>query len=366
MPVISARGRSFIAHSLSGSPPVQPPAVINARAAARNEIGGVERWTREMVSRLPALRPDAYVVAQPPHALAHRAGHLWEQFALPVLAARRRARVVVSPANLAPLAWPRNVLVLHDVSTLRHPEWYGRAYATWQRGLLPALVRRAARVVTVSEFSRAEIAATTGLEAGGVAVVPGGVDARFAPDAPTGAARTALGLARPYVLTVATQGARKNLGALVPVAAALAARGVDLVAAGGRRDYLPGDDTAPAIRALGYVDDALLPGLYAGAAAFVLASRYEGFGLTCLEALAAGVPVVAADAGALPETCGDAALLADPDDTEALTSAVLSCLDDAALAQRLRAAGPERARSFTWDRTARELDAVVGEASGWA
>jgi glycosyltransferase involved in cell wall biosynthesis len=82
--------------------------------------------------------------------------------------------------------------------------------------------------------------------------------------------------------------------------------------------------------------------------------------------MAAGVPVVAADAGALPETCGDAALLADPEDTGALASAVLSCLDDAALAQRLRAAGLERARDFTWDRTARELDAVVREAAGSA
>ncbi len=345
---------------------MQPLAVINARAAARREIGGVERWTREVAARLPALRPDGYVVAQPPHALAHRAGHLWEQFALPALAARRRAAVVVSPANLAPLAWPRNVLVLHDVSTLRHPEWYGRVYATWQRGLLPALVRRAARVVTVSEFSRGEIAATTGVDAGAVAVVPGGVDERFVPDAPADPARAALGLARPYVLTVATQGARKNLGALIPAAEALAARGVDLVAAGGRRGYLPGDDAAPGIRALAYVDDALLPGLYAGASAFALASRYEGFGLTCLEAMAAGVPVVAANAGALPETCGDAALLADPDDTAALASAVLSCLDDAALAERLRAAGLERARDFTWDRTARELDAVVREAVGSA
>src|SRR3982075_1276550 len=137
MPVISARRPSFIAHSLSGSPPVPPLAVINARAAARREIGGVERWTREVTARLLALRPEGYVVAKPPRALAHRAGQLWEQIALPALAARRRAAVVVSPANLAPLAWPRNVLVLHDVSALRHPEWYGRAYGAWQRALVP-------------------------------------------------------------------------------------------------------------------------------------------------------------------------------------------------------------------------------------
>src|SRR5438270_10959691 len=117
-------------------PRVRPLTVINARAAARIEIGGVERWARELAGRLPALRPDAYVVARPPRALAHRAGHAWEQVALPALAAARHARIVLSPANLAPLAWPRNVLFLLDVSVLRLPVLYGVDYAGCQRVLM--------------------------------------------------------------------------------------------------------------------------------------------------------------------------------------------------------------------------------------
>ncbi|HEU0023510.1 MAG TPA: hypothetical protein VFQ12_02685, partial [Thermoleophilaceae bacterium] len=92
------------------------PVAINARATVRREIGGVERLALEMTARLPGLSPGRYVVRRPPRALAHRAGHAWEQIALP---ATHRHGLIYCPANLAPLASRRNVVVIHDVAPLR-------------------------------------------------------------------------------------------------------------------------------------------------------------------------------------------------------------------------------------------------------
>jgi len=317
---------------------------IDARAAARPELGGVERWARELCARLP------YRIRAPRPRLVHRAGHAWEQLALPLQSARDE--VLLCPANLAPVAARNVVVIVHDAAPLRHPEWYSGAYAAWQRTLLPVIARRARRVITVSPFSRDELGELLGVEA---SVVYGGVDARFF-DA------ISVRRARPYVLCVASMTARKNLVALSAAADALAREGVELVVAGGHRPQFAAEAGLERLVLLGHVPDAQLPGLYAGAEAFVLPSVYEGFGLPVLEAMAAGTPVVAADTTALPDTCGDAARLVAPE-PEPIRDALFALIGDRQERERLTALGRARAAEFSWDRTAREVDAICREAA---
>jgi glycosyltransferase involved in cell wall biosynthesis len=335
------------------------PVAINARAAIRSRGGGVERVAGELVRRLPALAPGRYRVVAPPPALAHRAGHAWEQLALPLAA--RDARLVLSPGNAAPLAGARNVVFVHDLAPLVDPRWYGRAYGAWHRAQLRAVARRARLAIVPSRAVRAELVERLGMAPERIAVAPLGVDSHFAAAADPGPLRAHLGIDRPYVLAVGTAIARKNLALLDRIAPILDAAGLEAVVAGGDRTYMrAGDGPRRAARRLDYVPEPHLPALYAGAAAFALPSLYEGFGLPCLEAMAAGAPVVASDRGALRETCGDAALYADPSDPEAFAAACVTAATDRAEHDRLAKAGRARAAGFTWEKTAIRVDGAIG------
>jgi glycosyltransferase involved in cell wall biosynthesis len=338
----------------------QRPILLNARAATRATITGVERWAAELIPRLSALAPDRYAaIVPPPRARGRGLGQTWEQLVLPAEAARRRATLIFSPANLAPVLWPRNVLMLHDAAVLREPTAYSRTYSAWHRRFGVLCAQQALRVVTVSEFSRRELIELAGLDHENVVVIRGGVDERFRPSADHERVARKLGLRGPYVLTVATDDRRKNLSVLSHAAQRLQALGVELLWAGDRRPHITQGHPIDGVRALGYVDEEDLPGLYRGARAFVLPSRYEGLGLPCLEAMACGTPVVAANRAALPETCGTAALLVDPDDADAVADAVMRAVSDQPLRARLRDAGLRRAEQSTWERAAHETDALL-------
>jgi glycosyltransferase involved in cell wall biosynthesis len=338
--------------------------MVNGRCFLR-PITGVERYAREIAAR---LRGRVRLVL-PPRPLHGLAGHVWEQTALPRIV---DGGVLWSPANTGPLAVRRQVLTVHDLAPLDHPDGFAPSFTLWYRLLLPRLVRRVRRVVTVSRFSRARLAALAGLPEDAIVVAPGAAAAHFHPGAAADLARVRAryGLDHPYVLTLGSLEPRKNLPRLLAAwqRSRLAEEGLSLVVAGRswrslrrvkwRRDFA-------GVRVLGPVADVDLPALYAGARAFAWPSLYEGFGLPVVEAMACGTPVITARTGGTAEVAGEAALLVDPTDVEQLAGALVALTQQAALAAELRAAGLERARQFSWARSAelirRTLEEVAGE-----
>jgi glycosyltransferase involved in cell wall biosynthesis len=249
------------------------------------------------------------------------------------------------------------VVVIHDVAPFREPDWFGRAYGAWHRALIPGIARRARLVIAPSEFVRRELIELFGLDPGQVRAIAPGVDAALADTPDPEPVLRRLGIDQPYVLALGTDSPRKNLSLLDRIAPTLADAGLGVAIAGSGRSYLPASAPGSA-RRLGYVPDEDLPALYAGAAAFAMPSLYEGFGLPCLEAMAAGTPVVAADRAALPEACGAAALLVDPDDPDAFAATLIRAAGPER--ERLAEAGRARAAGLSWARSAESVDAAIG------
>jgi glycosyltransferase involved in cell wall biosynthesis len=282
---------------------------------------------------------------------------------LPRAAARAEVDVIHAPAYTAPL-WSSApvVLTIHDVSYERHPGWYPYERDVVRRLFYRRSARSAARVVTDSEFSAGEIAAAYRIPRQRITVAPLGVSDLFAPG---GGTRDALpaGIATPFLLHVGDLHERRNLPLLVhamfeaqrrpgmpPLSLVLA--GVDRGVGDRLRMYARDAGSPDAVICLGAVTDAQLLALYRGAAALVYPSRYEGFGLPVLEAMACGTPVIASRAASIPEVLGDAGVLLDPDDEPGWAEAIARVSGDEWERGRMRAAGLVRARGFTWARTA--------------
>ncbi len=273
------------------------------------------------------------------------------------LPARGRMPVVLTIHDLAPLRWPKQYLRL-PYAALGH---------AWQY----ALAKRADAIVAVSEATKADVVARLHIPAERIRVIPEAVDASFDPPSHADGAsiaRERFGVPGRYVLYVGQFDPRKNMAGLFDAFARAAERDRELrLVVVGRLGRL-----APLMRSAldtsrldpqrvvitGEVDDRTLAALYAGAECLLHAAWLEGFGLTALESLAAGTPVVAYRAGAVAEVVGDAGVLVDERDPSALGEALVTLLDDEALRTRLIARAKPRAARFSWDRAADDTLAV--------
>jgi glycosyltransferase involved in cell wall biosynthesis len=280
---------------------------------------------------------------------------------------RRNAIELYHEPNYVPLSYDVPfVTTVHDLSWLRYPETHPRGRVRWlERGLPPAL-DRAAAILVDSEFVRSEVIATFRVDARRVHTAYLGVSSKFRPHSAMETASALRGFDLThgeYLLTVGTIEPRKNVGHVLRAYARLPAKLRDrypLVVAGARgwrasrlERELRSLAGRGGIRLLGHVPAADLPSLYAGSAAFVFASLYEGFGLPPLEAMACGVPVLVSNRGALPEITGNVGVKIDPEQPEHTARKIEALLEDpVASAERARL-GIRRAAAFSWDACAR-------------
>lgn len=344
---------------------------------------GVQRYAFEMISALDRLiaagelppelsgvrwvllKPDGATTEIPLYAITSRVvgsrlpSHLWDQIAL-LVAARRG--LLVSLANRGPILHQRQLVIVHDAIVFRHPEFYRPRYVRVHQ-LLGKALARCARVGTVSEFSRREIAEVLHLNPIEIPIIPNGTEHLI------GAARDdsiidELGLRhRRYFLTLGSLSGNKNVGLAVRAFQSLARSDARLVSVGGGGSVFKNVQGAemPGVIQTGRLPDEKVAALYAHAAAFVFPSIYEGFGIPPLEAMTFGTPVLASTAGALLETCGDAATYFGANDSDSLAALMAGVLDAGPPTQVQKKAWRDHAASFSWRMSAEKLVATVSE-----
>ena len=339
---------------------------INGRFVTQ-PLSGVQRFAVEITRALQARDP-CYALLTPPggagawpgaREIGARQGQGWEQLALPRAVA---GGLLVNLGNTGPLLARRQVVVIHDAGVFTTPEAYTRQFCLWYKFLQSALIRRGAAIITVSEFSRQEILRHLPARPAQVRVMPEGADhMRRIGMEPGILAQHGLEPGR-FVLSVGTPATHKNLAALGFLAQRLQERGIPLVLAGGMGGAAFQAARLPQLaRYIGRVSDVQLKTLYQNAGCFVFPSRYEGFGLPPVEAMACGCPVVAADIPALREVSAGAVQFCKPDSPEDIAAQVLAVLDSPAWRQELCEAGKARAAAFTWARAAAALDDIAKE-----
>ena len=347
---------------------------IDAHALG-TRAGGNETYVRQLLRAIHTVAPetDLFALVNPNAAkeplvcrefpiipLAVRSSWVRVPILLPMAAIRQRLDILHVQYTAPPYCPCPYVVALHDVVWKRFPETLTPVERYRLQLLTPGTLRRARRVFCLTNAIKQEVAEIYRVSPEKIDVVSPAVDPMYRPisdESALTAVRERYRLPHDYILCISTLQPRKNVVRLAQAVARLGKHGLPhrLVLTGRRTFYGPIAEElekrglADQIIFTGYLDDAELPALICGAAAFAYVSLYEGFGFPVVEALASGVPVLISTAAALVEVAGDAALKCDPYDVEAMESGLVRLLTDTALRRHCAEAGPQRARRFTFE-----------------
>lgn len=304
----------------------------------------------------PSYASDPGLPAMPFLGAGSFTGHSWEQFILP---ARWSGRLL-NLCNTAPVVKENQVVCIHDANIFVAPQSYGTTFRVLYKMLQPLLARRSLRIATVSHDAARQIAHHLPVRLSDIVVLPNGHEHVFAWDptlaqvAPSIIAASCIGPARGFILALGSRAKHKNLQLLMTAAPSFAELGLEIVIVGGGAGIFNPESlhAASNVRVVGSVTDHDLAFLMDRAVCLAFPSWTEGFGLPVLEAMARGCPVVSSDRASMPEVCGNAALMAPPDDPAAWVQHVRSLLESSNLRHELIGRGRARARSYTWADTA--------------
>jgi glycosyltransferase involved in cell wall biosynthesis len=336
---------------------------------------------QEVIDRLAARHSQITYIPAPWSESQPAARIAWEQFTLPALVRQKHIDVLHAPVNVLPARLPREcagVITLHDLAFLRFPNVLSRSKRIYHLTFTVRSMRHATMVISVSQSTKQDAISLVGIPGERVQVVYPCIDAKFsshyAPEE-IAAFRQKQGLGDGYLLYLGTLEPRKNITAVIEAYAHLRERHAlrEKLVLAGSKGWLY-DAIFERVKRLRLESDVLFPGFvadaeqalwYAASAAFVYPSLYEGFGIPVAEALACGVPVVTSNVSSLPEAGMGVALTVDPQDGDALASAIYSALTDQALQGKCRSMAQEVARCFSAQRMVEQTIAVYEQAAAF-
>ena len=342
---------------------------VNARFLTQN-ITGVQRYAIEISKQLKAILNDQVLFVSPKNIIHNKIaeelevcvvgknrGHIWEQFDLPIYLIKNKSPLLLNLANTAPICYGNNIVTLHDIAFERFSENFDWKFGIFYRLLIPRIVKKAIKIITVSKFSKQEICDFYKISSQKIYVIYNAASNIFH--------QKIKNCSEKYVLAVSSLNYQKNFHSLIRAFNMLDDNNIKLFLVGdinrnfadiGLLKDIQGNKN---IVFKGRIDDDELISLYSNAVCFIYPSLYEGFGIPPLEAQACGCPVVCSNAASLPEVCGDSVIYFDPYSVKDMRDKILSVLNDEILQKELRTKGFNNIKRFSWKRSVEQVIEIL-------